>query len=172
MLYLNLRQRLLHTTRQFSSLIDFSAADASLSKLAVQVIPDAITQAQHDALCAELEPVFKRKRYEKGHWDAVIEDYKESERLDVSWSAVNRATVEQVCPLQPVFIIAVIDVIVSNTSLRVLHDLSSDIRLKLRVLLLLHSADPSARSYACRHRRMAASARHRSDSSRPHTPSC
>jgi hypothetical protein len=103
MLYLNLRRRLLHTTRQFSSLIDCSAA-TSLSKLAVQVIPDAITQEQHDAFCAELEPVFRRKRYEKGHWDAVIEDYKESERLDDSWSAVNRATVEQVCGVADIVI--------------------------------------------------------------------
>jgi alkylated DNA repair protein alkB homolog 7 len=109
MLYLNLRHRLLHTTRQFSTLIDFSAPDASLSKLAVQVVPDAVTQAQHDALCAELEPVFKRKRYEKGHWDAVIEDYKESERLDDSWNAVNRATVEQVCALELVFNFSVND---------------------------------------------------------------
>jgi hypothetical protein len=94
------RHRLLQTTRrQLCSLIDFSAADVSLSKLAVRVIPDAITQAQHDALYAQLEPVFKRKRYEKGHWDAVIEDYKESERLDDSWSAVNRATIDQVCAL-------------------------------------------------------------------------
>lgn len=50
------------------------------------VFPDVITPAEEEELLMELEPVFKRKRYEKGHWDSVIEDYKESERLDGSWS--------------------------------------------------------------------------------------
>jgi hypothetical protein len=54
-------------------LVDFSAADAELQRSHVAVYRDFITQEQHDALVAQLTPVFKRRRYEKGHWDAVIE---------------------------------------------------------------------------------------------------
>lgn len=50
------------------------------------VFPEVITQEEESLLLRELDPVFGRKRYEWGHWDSVIEDYKESERLDGSWS--------------------------------------------------------------------------------------
>ncbi|KAG5187259.1 hypothetical protein JKP88DRAFT_307445 [Tribonema minus] len=75
--------------------IHFSQADPTLRR-DVAVYPDFITQEQHDALVEQLAPVFRRKRYEKGHWDAVITDYKESERADESWNQTNRDTIEQI----------------------------------------------------------------------------
>lgn len=48
----------------------------------VTVVPDVITSEQERELVRDLETVFARKRYQKGHWDSVIEDYKESECLD------------------------------------------------------------------------------------------
>lgn len=58
------------------------------------VFPDVITASEEEALMQDLEPIFRRKRYEKGHWDSVIEDYKESERLDGSWSSQCQAIVD------------------------------------------------------------------------------
>lgn len=49
------------------------------------VFPEVITAAEEEAIMAELDPIFRRKRYERGHWDSVIEDYKETERLDGTW---------------------------------------------------------------------------------------
>lgn len=69
------------------------------------VFPDVITADEEQALLGELEPVFRRKRYEKGHWDSVIEDYKESERLDGSWSDQCQGIVDSIrksCGLQEV----------------------------------------------------------------------
>lgn len=69
------------------------------------VFPDVITAEEEQALLDELEPVFRRKRYEKGHWDSVIEDYKESERLDGSWSDRGQGIVNSIrksCGLQAV----------------------------------------------------------------------
>eukprot|EP00611_Tribonema_gayanum_P006060 TRINITY_DN1533_c0_g1_i6.p1 TRINITY_DN1533_c0_g1~~TRINITY_DN1533_c0_g1_i6.p1 ORF type:complete len:160 (+),score=3.48 TRINITY_DN1533_c0_g1_i6:51-530(+) len=82
-------------TLHHQSLVEFSQADPTLRR-DVEVYPDFITQEQHDALVEQLAPVFQRKRYEKGHWDAVITDYKESERADESWNQANRDTIEQV----------------------------------------------------------------------------
>lgn len=62
----------------------------------VTVLPEVITTADERALLAELDPVFGRKRYERGHWDAVIEDYKESERLDGNWSPRCRQIVRDI----------------------------------------------------------------------------
>ncbi|CAM9201698.1 unnamed protein product, partial [Chrysoparadoxa australica] len=60
------------------------------------VWPDFISQDRHDALVAELEPVLRRKRYMQGHWDAVIQNYKETERHDWAWSPDNAAAIKAI----------------------------------------------------------------------------
>lgn len=62
----------------------------------VTVIPDMISAKEEQALMRDLEPVFARKRYERGHWDSVIDDYKESERFDGSWSPRSRQIVDDI----------------------------------------------------------------------------
>lgn len=84
-------RRLSDTTRGTSvqdfPLVSHSPASARLlSDEYAAVFPDVITKEEEMVLMGDLEAVFKRKRYEKGHWDSVIEDYKESERLDGGWS--------------------------------------------------------------------------------------
>lgn len=78
-------------------LVSHSPASARLlSDDYVAVFPDVITEEEEMVLMSDLEAVFKRKRYEKGHWDSVIEDYKESERLDGGWSPRGQEIVDAV----------------------------------------------------------------------------
>ena len=44
------------------------------------IIPEAVTVVQATSLVEELDPVLKRRRYERNHWDQVIIGYKEVER--------------------------------------------------------------------------------------------
>lgn len=80
-------------------LLSFSRTSASVlggDAPYATVFPDVITAEEEETLLRELEPVFRRKRYEKGHWDSVIEDYKESERLDGSWSVQSQGIVDSI----------------------------------------------------------------------------
>lgn len=44
-------------------------------------IRDVITREEEELICSFLEPILKRRRYEKGHWDSVISKYKEVELI-------------------------------------------------------------------------------------------
>lgn len=46
-----------------------------------QIWDNVITEAEEESLVSELEQALRRKRYNKDHWDAVIINYKETERL-------------------------------------------------------------------------------------------
>ncbi|XP_053319109.1 alpha-ketoglutarate-dependent dioxygenase alkB homolog 7, mitochondrial [Spea bombifrons] len=56
--------------------------------------PEFITPAEEEALCSELEPVLRRKRYESGHWDEAIHGFRETERLH--WSPEGSAVLQRV----------------------------------------------------------------------------
>ena len=72
--------------RSFSSLlsadpryVDSTAAPANFSSSSALVYPEAISEQEADALVLDIQLRMKRRRYEKGHWDAVITLYKEVE---------------------------------------------------------------------------------------------
>ncbi|CAH2272881.1 alpha-ketoglutarate-dependent dioxygenase alkB homolog 7, mitochondrial [Pelobates cultripes] len=56
--------------------------------------PEFISPAEEAALCRELEPILRRKRYESGHWDQAIHGFRETERLQ--WSLENMAVIQRV----------------------------------------------------------------------------
>ncbi|KAM8973015.1 alpha-ketoglutarate-dependent dioxygenase alkB homolog 7, mitochondrial [Pelodytes ibericus] len=78
-----------------SSLV-IPSSPAVLSRLSagLGLHPDFITPTEEGALCNELEPVLRRKRYESGHWDEAIHRYRETERLH--WSAECLAVLQRV----------------------------------------------------------------------------
>ncbi|KAG9472619.1 hypothetical protein GDO78_018289 [Eleutherodactylus coqui] len=73
-----------------------SSSPAVLSQLSpdLTVQPDFITAEEEAALCRELEPVFRKKRYESGHWDDAIHGFREVERLH--WSPDSSAVIQRV----------------------------------------------------------------------------
>ena len=48
------------------------------------LLPDAISDDEEKELLSYVEPLLRRRRYEQGHWDSVITQYKEVELLPVS----------------------------------------------------------------------------------------
>ncbi|XP_069804013.1 alpha-ketoglutarate-dependent dioxygenase alkB homolog 7, mitochondrial isoform X2 [Dendropsophus ebraccatus] len=58
------------------------------------VQPDFITAEEEAALCRELEPVLRKKRYESGHWDDAIHGFREIERQH--WSPDSSAILQRV----------------------------------------------------------------------------
>uniref|UniRef100_A0A8C5PME9 Alpha-ketoglutarate-dependent dioxygenase alkB homolog 7, mitochondrial n=1 Tax=Leptobrachium leishanense TaxID=445787 RepID=A0A8C5PME9_9ANUR len=58
------------------------------------IYPDFISEAEEAALCGELEPGLRRKRYESGHWDQAIHGFRETERLQ--WSPENASVLQRV----------------------------------------------------------------------------
>lgn len=44
------------------------------------VAPDVVTEEEECILAAECSKILRRRRYEEGHWDQVIEKFKEMER--------------------------------------------------------------------------------------------
>jgi hypothetical protein len=58
-----------------------------LDPASVVIMTDVVTQDEHDALATECEASLRRRRYQHGHWDQVIEHYKEVEKLQ--WSDAN-----------------------------------------------------------------------------------
>lgn len=78
-----------------ASLLTSRARTLLGSPHAVCIIPEVITPAQEKTLVRELEPVLKRRRYERDHWDQVIVGFKEVERP--FWSdPENEATVANI----------------------------------------------------------------------------
>ncbi|KAG8598554.1 hypothetical protein GDO81_002655 [Engystomops pustulosus] len=71
-----------------------SAAVLSLLSSGLTLQPDFITAEEEAALCRELEPVLRKKRYESGHWDDAIHGFREVERLH--WSPDSSAVIQRV----------------------------------------------------------------------------
>nr|DBA29954.1 TPA: hypothetical protein GDO54_006000 [Pyxicephalus adspersus] len=69
---------------------------ATLSRLTpgLHLQPDFITGEEEAALCGELEPLLRKRRYESGHWDDAIHGFREIERLH--WSPGCSAVLQRV----------------------------------------------------------------------------
>lgn len=59
--------------------VDSTAAPANFSPSSAVVYPEVISEDEADALVQDIQNRMRRRRYEKGHWDAVITQYKEVE---------------------------------------------------------------------------------------------
>lgn len=58
----------------------------------VVVIPEFIQPAVEQAVVSEVDALFKRRRYESGHWDGVIRGYRES-LIDWEYPTPNSETI-------------------------------------------------------------------------------
>ena len=59
--------------------------DAAVAEGDLLVMPDVITEEEEKVLADECTKLLRRRKYEDGHWDQVIINYKEMERA--RWSA-------------------------------------------------------------------------------------
>jgi len=59
--------------------VDSAAAPAGFPLSSAVVYPEAVSERETDALVQDIQLRMKRRRYEKGHWDAVITHHKEIE---------------------------------------------------------------------------------------------
>lgn len=60
-----------------------AAPSCSLEGFGLLLVPDFLSEAEHDALVAEVErdEALRRRGFSEGHWDAVITGYRETEIL-------------------------------------------------------------------------------------------
>eukprot|EP00123_Amoebidium_parasiticum_P005457 comp16645_c0_seq1/m.14841 comp16645_c0_seq1/g.14841 ORF comp16645_c0_seq1/g.14841 comp16645_c0_seq1/m.14841 type:complete len:282 (-) comp16645_c0_seq1:108-953(-) len=81
--------------------VDATKAGPSFVSDDLVALPQFLTKQEHDMLAKELEPELKRRRWEKGHWDTVINDYREISKSLTRWSPASRAVVDRVyqCPV-------------------------------------------------------------------------
>ncbi|XP_075062707.1 alpha-ketoglutarate-dependent dioxygenase alkB homolog 7, mitochondrial [Mixophyes fleayi] len=72
------------------------SSSAVLSRLSpgLTLQPDFVSAEEEAALCGELEPVLRKRRYERGHWDEAIHGFRELERLQ--WSPGCTAVLQRV----------------------------------------------------------------------------
>ena len=77
-----------------SKLIDLGDAVRFDVANSVSVLPDFITQEEHDHLVNEVEPSLRKRRYEDGHWDAVIHRFREVEKWQ--WSQPSTSMFERI----------------------------------------------------------------------------
>ena len=52
-----------------------------MEEIGLQVHPGFASLEEQKALAEELDVVLKKQKYQKGHWDGVIAEYRETERL-------------------------------------------------------------------------------------------
>lgn len=67
------------------SCVDARQAPSDFGPSSAVVYTNALTQTEGDLITKEILSRMKRRRYEKGHWDAVIVNYKEVEMSDFSF---------------------------------------------------------------------------------------
>jgi alkylated DNA repair protein alkB family protein 7 len=70
------------TARPTASFVDARNAPHDFDPAFAVVHKDFVTETEGESLVHDIATRMKRRRYEKGHWDAVITDYKEVELLD------------------------------------------------------------------------------------------
>jgi alkylated DNA repair protein alkB family protein 7 len=70
------------TARPAASFVDARNAPHDFDPASVVVYKDFVTKTEGESLVHDIMARMKRRRYEKGHWDAVITDYKEVELLN------------------------------------------------------------------------------------------
>lgn len=59
------------------------------------VVDDFLTEDEHDALVDAIEGRLRRRRYERDHWDAVINNYREAEVADRFLGGAARRAVDR-----------------------------------------------------------------------------
>lgn len=64
------------------SLVDARHAPHDFDPASAVVYKDFVTETEGESLVQDIVARMKRRRYEKGHWDAVITDFKEVELFD------------------------------------------------------------------------------------------
>lgn len=86
------------SSRLYSStfLVDARNAPANFDPTSAVVYEDFLAAAEGEALIRDISSRMHRRRYEQGHWDAVITDYKEVELGDESTlSTLSQQTLEK-----------------------------------------------------------------------------
>ena len=82
-----------YSSRSTSSLIDTSNLKDLKVLEDLHVESDAITKSEHETLIKECERSLRRRRYETGHWDGVIESFREITKRD--WTDESRKVFER-----------------------------------------------------------------------------
>ncbi|XP_077295487.1 alpha-ketoglutarate-dependent dioxygenase alkB homolog 7, mitochondrial [Arctopsyche grandis] len=59
----------------------------------MKIVPNFISEAEENALFAEIEPYMKRMRYEFDHWDDAIHGFRETERTE--WSGIGAEALQR-----------------------------------------------------------------------------
>jgi alkylated DNA repair protein alkB family protein 7 len=70
-------------TEHDPSLVDLSRAPPEFDATSVLVFPNIISEGDADVIISEIEPRVSGKRYQRGHWDAVITGYREVEMFEL-----------------------------------------------------------------------------------------
>jgi alkylated DNA repair protein alkB family protein 7 len=70
------------TVRPAACFVDARNAPDDFDPATAVVYSDFVTETEGESLVHDIMTRMKRRRYEKGHWDAVITDYKEVELLE------------------------------------------------------------------------------------------
>lgn len=65
----------------------------------ISIYPDSISEAAEAALVEEVEVRFSKKRYQRNHWDQVIDNYREFDYPFTDFNAQNRSTLDAIMPL-------------------------------------------------------------------------
>ena len=77
-----------------SSCIDVSKASSQFDSSHLIVVPDFITEEEHDALVKDAEKSLRKRKYEPGHWDGVIQKFREVEKWQ--WSELSMRAIQRV----------------------------------------------------------------------------
>lgn len=82
-------------TRELNHSPDFvEFSKATIPQQDFQLYQNVLTKSQQDSLVKEVEESIRRRRYEGGHWDKVIVNYREIEKQ--SWSEDNLKILQRV----------------------------------------------------------------------------
>ena len=73
------RRRFSDTVSSASCHVDTRFAPITFDRQNALVYPDVVSTEECECIMEDVENVLRRKRYEKGHWDAVITNYREAE---------------------------------------------------------------------------------------------
>jgi len=82
------------------SLIDFSSEELEKDirlggeNPELEIISNFITDEEHNSIVEEVDIALQRKRYERKHWDQVINGFREMEKT--TWSPSNWSVIERV----------------------------------------------------------------------------
>jgi alkylated DNA repair protein alkB family protein 7 len=79
--YLRRCTRFMSSKTSSTRLVNFKASPRDFIPSSAVVYENFLTDEEGHSLVQDIRAKMKRRRYEKGHWDAVITDYKEAELI-------------------------------------------------------------------------------------------